>query len=80
MKMDALYSRIAANGQPDRRGVETCRAVRIGMPERNTDRMFSFQFENVALQFVAITRVESTCPGKPWFPIIQPQEQTPAFA
>ncbi len=52
MKMDIVVKRIAANGQPDRRGVETCRAVRIGMPERNTDQLFSFQFENTALEFV----------------------------
>jgi len=29
MKMDIVVERIAANGQPDRKGAETCRAVRI---------------------------------------------------
>jgi hypothetical protein len=50
--MDIVVERIAANGQPNRRDVKACRAVRIGMPERDSDKLFSFQFENTTLEFV----------------------------
>ena len=63
MKMDIVVERIAANGQPDRRDVKTRRAIRIGMPERNTDELFSFEFENASHEFIGDHEGRIDCPG-----------------
>src|SRR6266446_5583548 len=52
MKMNIVVESIAADGQPDRRDVETGCAIGIGMPERNTNELFPFEFESAALEFV----------------------------
>jgi hypothetical protein len=36
MKINIVVQRIATNGQPDQRDVETGCVIGIGMPERNT--------------------------------------------
>src|SRR6266403_1859245 len=52
MKMNIVVESITADGQPDRRDVETGCAIGIGMPERNTSELFPFEFESAALEFV----------------------------
>jgi hypothetical protein len=69
MKMDIVVERVAASDQPDRRDVETRRAVRIGMPEGNTHELFPFQFDDTALEFVGDHERRIDLSGKPWFPI-----------
>src|SRR5580704_14636339 len=69
MKMNIVVERIAANGQSDRRDVETGGAIGISVPERNTYELFPFQFENNALEFVGDYERRIDLSGKPRFPI-----------
>jgi len=52
MKMNIVVDGVAGNDQPDRRGVETGRVVRIGMPEGNAHKLLPFQFDNASLECV----------------------------
>src|SRR5579864_9354205 len=69
MKMDVVVERVAANDQPDRRDVKTCRAVRIGVPERNNDKLFSVEFENASHELTRDHKGRIDLTGEPWFPI-----------
>src|SRR6202166_5282669 len=69
MKMNIVVESIAADGQSDRRDVETGCAIGIGMPERNTYQLFPFQFENTVFEFVCNQERRIDLPGKAWFPI-----------
>jgi len=69
MKMNVVVERIAANGQSDRRDVETGGAIGISVPERNTHELFSFQFENTALELVGDHERRIDLSGETWFPI-----------
>src|ERR1700720_4604715 len=69
MKMNIVVERIAANGQSDRRDVETGCAIGIGVAERNTYELFPFQFENTALEFLGDHERRIDLSGKPRFPI-----------
>jgi len=69
MKMNVVVERVAANGQSDRRDVETGCAIGIGVPERNTHELFSFQFENTALELVGDHERRIDLSGETWFPI-----------
>src|SRR6202166_3508765 len=69
MKVNIVVESIAADGQSDRRDVETGCAIGIGMPERNTYQLFLFQFENNALEFVGDHKRRIDLSGKSWSPI-----------
>jgi len=69
MKMNVIVERIAADGQSDRRDVETGCAIGIGMPERNTYELFPFQVENTVLEFVGYHERRVDLSGKACFPI-----------
>src|SRR5580698_10768777 len=68
MKMDV----VPANGQPDRRDVKTCRAVRICVSERNNDKLFSF--ENASYELIRDHQGRIDLAREPWFPICPDDE------
>jgi len=45
VKMSVVVGGGAGNDQPDRRGVEAGRVVRIGMPDGNAHKLLPFQFD-----------------------------------